>query len=268
MYSRGEPARLGRITRHLLLASAALVLLAGCAGNNREVAEIDDDASAAEMYETAYGRMQGGNYDGAMQLFRRLEARHPFSPEGQQAKLDQIYATYLSRDRQGTAEMASRYARENPRSEHLDYAFYMQGMAWFDQDTSLSRLVANLDPARLSIQNAQRSFDAFRTVVQRFPESEYADDARLRMIYLRNLIARHHWYIANYYLERGAFMSAAGRASKIVEEIQPTPITPYALDVLAEAYEGVGESNMAEDMRSLRDRNFSDHEPDTRPPKR
>lgn len=266
MQFRAEMPRIRRGLRQLSIGLLAATLLAGCAGTE-EPARIDSDATAEVLYDRAYRRLLAGNYDGAMQLFRTLEARHPFSPEGQQAQLDQIYATYLSRDRQGTAEMANRYIRENPRSEHLDYAYYMQGMAWFDQDTSFSRRLANLDPARLGIQNAQRSFDAFRTLVQRFPDSNYADDARMRMIHLRNLIARHHWHVANYYLERGAFMAAAGRASKVIEEIQPTAVTPYVMDVLAAAYDGTGEPELAEDIRRRRDANFDEHQSGQRPPR-
>lgn len=256
----------GPSINRLAIGVLLLATLTGCAGTPDDPVRYDRAEGPEVLYERAFQRLMNSNYDGAIQTLRTLEARHPFSPQGQQAQLDQIYVTYLTGDRQGTAEMADRYIRENPRSDHLDYAYYMQGMAWFDQDTSLSRQLVGLDPARLSVQNANRSFDAFRSLVQRFPDSQYADDARLRMIYLRNLIARHHWYVANYYLERGAFMAAAGRASTVIEEVQPTAITPYAMDVLAAAYEGTGEPELAEDIRQLRDRTFSGHEPGTTPP--
>lgn len=255
----------GPTLHRIAIGLVLMVILAGCAGTPEQV-EIEEAEGPEVLYKRAFERLMSANYDGAMKTLRTLEARHPFSPQGQQARLDQIYVSYLTGDRQGTAEMANRYIRENPRSEHLAYAYYMQGIAWFDQDVSLSRELLSLDPARLSIQYANRSFNAFRSLIQRYPDSEYADDARLRMIYLRNLIARHHWYVANYYLERGAFMAAAGRASTVIEEVQPTSVTPYAMDVLAEAYERTGEPELAEDIRRRRDDAFSGHEPGELPP--
>ncbi|MEA5445988.1 outer membrane protein assembly factor BamD [Gammaproteobacteria bacterium AB-CW1] len=254
-----------RLSVRALLLVLSLGLLIGCAGTPEPV-QVDTSITAEEIYERAWRRMTAGNYDGAMQMLRALEARHPFTPEGQQAQLDQIYVTHLAGDRRGTAEVARRYIRENPRSDHLDYAYYMQGIAWFDMRSSLSRRILNLDHARLDVTNAHRSFDAFRELVERFPDSEYSQDARLRMIYLRNVIARHNWHVANHYLERGAYMAAAARASKVIEEMQPNEVTPFAMDILAAAYDGVGESSMAADVRSLRGRSFPNHQEGGEPP--
>ncbi|MCP1727487.1 outer membrane protein assembly factor BamD [Natronospira proteinivora] len=251
------------MTKGLLLA-LALVLLSACAGRDTGP-DLDPAVDAEELYDRAYGRLQGGNYQGALQMLRQLEARYPFTPQGQQAQLDQIYAYYRMRDRQGTNEAARRYIRENPRSEHLAYAYYMQGMAWFDQRASLTRRAINLDPARLDISNAQRSFDAFRDLVERFPDSEYSDDARMRMVFLRNLIARHHWHVANHYLDRGAYMAAVARATTVIEDMQPNSVTPYMLELMAEAYENVGESDLAEDVRGVLARSYPDHERGERP---
>lgn len=247
---------------------AALLALGACAGTQEPDEPIDMGLDAEALYEQAWRRIQSGNYDGAMQSLRRLEARYPFTPQGQQSQLDQIFVTYKTLDREGTADQARRYIRENPRSEHLDYAHYMQGMAWYDQRSSLSRRLFSLDPARLNRNNAERSFDAFKELVERYPDSPYSDDARLRMIHLRNTIARHHWYVAKHYLEDGAYMAAAGRATRIIEELQPNEVTPYALDILIEAYAAVGEESLAADSRRVRDRSYPDHEAGSRPPKR
>jgi len=252
------------VTRALLVG-LTLALLAACAGRDTGP-ELDPSVDAEALYDRAHSRLSGGNYPGALQLLRQLEARYPFTPQGQQAQLDQIYALYRMRDRRGTDEAARRYIRENPRSEHLDYAYYMQGMAWFDQQTSLTRRAINLDPARLDISNAQRSFDAFRDLVERFPDSDYSDDARMRMVFLRNLMARHHWHVANYYLERGAYMAAVGRANKIIEEMQPNSVTPFALELVAEAYDNVGETGLAEDVRGVLSRSYPDYENGNKPP--
>ncbi len=250
------------------LLIAILLGLAACAGTPEAGDPVDMGLDAEELYAQAWGRIQSGNFDGAMQSLRRLEARFPFTPQGQQAQLDQIFVVYKMRDRQGTAEQARRYIRENPRSEHLDYAYYMQGMAWYDQRSSFTRRVFGLDPARLNRGNLERSFDAFRELVERYPDSPYSDDARLRMIHLRNTIARHHWYVAEYYLEEGAYMAAAARATRIIEDLQPNEVTPYALDILVEAYAAVGEDSLAADTLRVRDRSYPQHEAGGRPPQR
>ncbi len=266
MHGKHDDSSFSLGTTFRVILITALLGLAACGTTQEPRQPVDLGMSAEELYEQAWRRIQGGNFDGAMQSLRRLEARYPFSPEGQQAQLDQIFVTYLQRDRRGTAEQANRFIRENPRSEHLPYAYYMQGMAWFETRGSFTRRVLGFDHARLNIRNAERSFDAFRELVERYPDSDYADDARLRMIYLRNTMARHHWYVARHYLDQGAYMAAAARATRVVEDLQPNAVTPYALDILIEAYAAVGEETLAADTRRVLDRSYPEHRRGQRPP--
>lgn len=245
-----------RILSLLILCILGLGLLAACADRDR----IREEAAQPDaMYERAWNRIQSGNYQEAMQNLRRLEARHPFTPEGKQAQLDQIYVSWLMRERQSTVDEADRFIRENPRSEHLAYAHYMKGLAHYEQHPGPLSRWFGLDMARRDQSSAEQSFAAFQELVQRFPESPYADDARQRMVSLRNRLARHEWHVADYYLRREAYMAAVGRSTRILEELQPTPITPYALDIMAQSYEALGETELAEISRTVRDTNYPDH---------
>jgi outer membrane protein assembly factor BamD len=219
------------------------------------------------MYTDAWRAIHTGSYRDALRMLRRLEARHPFGPYAEQAQLDQIYTTYRMRERAGAVDEANRFIRENPRSGNLDYAYYMKGIAWFEEYPGLFERLFNLDLARRDVSNARRSFDAFRELVERYPDSEYADDARQRMVYLRNKLARHEWYVGEYYIRRGAYVAAAGRATYALENYQPSPMTPYLLDIMVQAYEALEEGDLATDARRVRDRNYPEHRPGRNPPK-
>ncbi len=252
-----------RILNLLVFAVLAIALVAGCAGDRVR----DDARSAEEMYQSAWQQVSTGNLQEGMRRLRRLEARHPFTPEGRQAQLDQIYVSYLMRERRATVDEADRFIRENPRSEHLAYAHYMKGLAYSEQYPGPLSRMFNIDMARRDQSNAQQAFVSFQELIERFPDSPYADDARQRMVELRNRIARHEWYVADFYLRREAYMAAVGRATVIIEDLQGSVVTPHALDIMISSYEALGEQDLADIVRNVRDTSYPDHRPGSSPPR-
>ncbi|QKT02982.1 outer membrane protein assembly factor BamD [Ectothiorhodospiraceae bacterium 2226] len=244
-----------RIARIFVVAWLALAL-AGCATLGRDETA---DWSAERFYEEGRSAMDAGDYEKAAGLFERLEARFPHGPYAQQAQLELPYAYYRGREPASAIAAADRFIQLHPRHEHVDYAYYIRGLASFQHaETRMERLFRQ-DAAERDPQAARESFAYFRELVQRFPDSRYAEDATERMIHLRNMLARYELHVANYYFRRGAMLAAANRAKYVVENYDQTPSVPDALAMMAQAYGELGQDDLADDAREVLRLNFPDH---------
>ncbi len=235
---------------HRLLLACLLVTLgiAGCAGNKKER---DERSGADVLHERATRSMNSGNYANAIAYFEMLEARFPFSNQAKQGQLDLIYCYYKDRQIEAAVDAATQFERENPRHPRVDYAMYMRGMAYFSGEHSWYHRWFNVDLARRPPRDLQQSFSVFAQLVQRFPTSEYAADARQRMIFLRNRLAAHEIHVADYYMKRGAWLAAVNRAQHVIETYDGAPAVGEALVIMVEAYERLGMMDLAADARRV-----------------
>ena len=115
-----------------------------------------------------------------------------------------------------------------------------------------------IDLAKRPPVNARESFADFSRLLQRFPDSVYAADAQQRMIYLRNRLARHENYIAEYYFRRGAFVAALNRAKFTVETYDGAPAVPDSLFIIVRSYEKLGMQDLAAEHRRIIEMNYPD----------
>jgi len=206
---------------------------------------------ADELYRAAYDSMQFRNYQRAEQQLKRILSRYPFTEYAVQAHLDLLYVFMQLDQPESLDEEAERFIRENPRHPQIDYVYYMQGIAYYRNLTNPLESLANIDIATRYIGDAETSFQNFSQLVSRYPESEYAPDARIRMIELKNRIARHEMIIAEYYLRRGAWVSAIQRAQRVLRDLQGTPAEIDALMVLERCYTELGLDDLAATSRRV-----------------
>ena len=217
--------------RRILIALLCLWLVSGCA--NRKTSE---EMTEAEHYQEASESLERKAFLAAIDALEELEARYPYGDFAEQAQLDLVYARYRSLDHAGAVAQADRFIRTYPASEAMDYALYIKGLANYYMDAGLfdrfmenPRQTKDLD----SMRNAFRDFDQ---LVRRFPDSEYAPDARSRMVHIRELLAAHELEAARYYARRQAYIAAANRAQFVVRHYQGTPAVEEALAILARSY--------------------------------
>lgn len=231
----------------LLIVSAlvAAALLAGCAG--RDTSE-PRGQSAAELYDYAHRQMVSLNYRGAIEAFQRVESRFPFSIEAQQAQLELIYAHYKAGNYEEAEAASDRFLREQPRHPDIDYVHYLRGLMHFDRGLNIIDRTFGVDPAKRDPSVARKSYQAFATLVMNYPQSRYAPDAQQRMVHLRNQLARHELYVAEYYMRLGAWAGAATRARTVLEEFDGTPSVVDALVILHDAYRELGLDELAADV--------------------
>lgn len=229
-------------------AAAALALaLGGCAGDN----ERDMQSGAEQTYQRARSAMDSGNYRNAISYYEALEARYPFSNQSKQAQLDLIYAYYKNGEMESAIDAANQFERENPTHPRVDYALYMRGLASFQGQTNAFYRMLRVDLSRRPPTRARESFSAFSQLLQRYPNSIYAADARQRMVFLRNRLAEHENHVARYYLERRAYLAALNRAKFAMESYDGAPAVAESLRIMIDSYRALGMEDLAEGTRAV-----------------
>jgi outer membrane protein assembly factor BamD len=250
-----------RFSLNLLTFMAAALLLAGCASQ----AAKDQLLAAPVLYKSIQANLAAGNYKTAISRLQTLEARFPFDVYGTQAQLDLIYANYMNGDGDTAIDTADRFIREHPRHPDVDYAYYMKGVANFDTNPGPFLNVLGHDNFQRNPDKAQKSFQAFQLLLQKFPDTRYAADARQRMIFLRNRLANYDWVVADYYMRRGAWISAIQRADNIIYNYQQAPRTKDALQILVTAYNKLGLTELADSAQKVLELNYPGASPVYKP---
>ncbi|MDH5500222.1 MAG: outer membrane protein assembly factor BamD [Gammaproteobacteria bacterium] len=248
--------RLMSSLRICVMAFAATLMLGGCAGN-----EAEEDAfvrDIAQAYEKAQQSLNNGNYRRAIQIYEALQARFPFSEFATQIQLELAYAYYKAGQKEQAIDASDTFVRENPTHPRVDYALYVKGLTYFDQDVgSLEKLFRRTGQNRPPV-DAQLSFSTFKRLVERYPASPYAQDSRQRMIYLKNRLAAYENSVARYYIKRGAYVAAANRAKTALEEYHGADSGAESLQLLIQAYDKLGMTELAADARKVLRENFPD----------
>jgi outer membrane protein assembly factor BamD len=209
-----------------------------------------------QFYSNARAELDGGNYQGAVRLYEQLEARYPFGRYTQQAQLDIAYAYYKDNETAQAVSAADRFMKLHPNHPNLDYALYIKGLAYFKPDLGIFGQLLNLDPAERDPKALRDSFDVFKELLTRFPESIYAEDTRGRMIYLVNTLAKHDLAVARYYFARGGYLAAVNRSQNVLTRYSQAPVAEEALVITIEAYEKMGMKGLADANRRVLEKNY------------
>jgi len=235
-----------------------LALLATVAGCSMLPNQIDETAgwSAKKLYTEAKKDLDAGDYTSAESMFTKIEARYPYGVYAQQAQLDTIYAYYRQEEPSAAVAAADRFIKLHPRNPSVDYAYYMRGVATFYPGRNFLERFFPQDPSRRDPSTARDSFNYFKELIKRYPNSRYTHDALLRMVYLRNSLAMHEIFVADYYMRRHAFLAAANRAGYVVRNYQRTPAVPQALAIMVRAYRKMELPKLAGDTLRVLKENF------------
>ena len=237
------------------LGILALLILHACSSNE----EIPDERLIEkELYDQAQARLKNESYSTAIMSLEALESRFPFGRYAEQAQAELIYAYYMNSQFEASQSAAERFINLHPRHSHTGYAYYMKGLAAFTDDSGLFSRYFQSDLEKREIVMAQTSFDELSDFISRYPQSKYVSHAKQRMIYLKNLLAKHEMYVADFYMQRGAYLAAVGRSKYVIEHLPNTPQTPYALSILVEAYDLLGYSELKKRNLEILTLNYPD----------
>ncbi len=250
---------LNSIAKFSLLA-LLFVTLSGCGlfggGDDDEFAGLSTEE---QFYRRALEQLNSRNYSGAIATYQALESRFPFGRFAAQAQIEIVYAYFRNGDMEAARAAADRFIRLHPENENIDYAYYMRGLSSFqDSGGFMSRFIA-IDRTKRDPGRAQESFNDFSQLLALYPDSAYAADARARMVFLRNNLAAYEIHVANYYMERRAYIAALRRGQYVVENFQGTPAVADGMAVMVESYLRLGLNELADTSLELLRENYPQH---------
>jgi outer membrane protein assembly factor BamD len=237
------------------LAVIFSLLVAGC-GLLPEAKDETAGWSAQRLYTEAKEALGEGSYEKAIKHFETLEARYPYGRYAQQAQLEVAYAYYKSQEPAMAISACDRFIKLHPNHPNVDYAYYLKGLANFNGDLGYIGYISSQDPSERDPKAARESFQAFKDLVARFPDSKYSADATARMNYLVNALAAHEVHAARYYLRRSAYVAAANRAQYAIKTYPQAPALEEATFILVKAYDAMGMNDLRDDADRVMRKNF------------
>ena len=240
------------------MAAVVVLSLAACASSDK-----DEFSSMAveKLYAEAKADMASGGWDRAIRALERVEGRAAGTLLAQQASLDLAYARYKAGERPEATATLDRFIKLNPSSPALDYAYYLKGLVNFNDSLGWIYEVLGQDVVERDQKASRDAYQAFKQLIDQFPESRYAPDARLRMDYIANALAEYELRVARYYFKRGAFLAAANRAQQAVREFERAPAAAEALQIMVLSYDQLGLKDLRDDARRVLAMNFPNGRP-------
>ncbi|MGE5617148.1 MAG: outer membrane protein assembly factor BamD [Bacillota bacterium] len=238
------------------LAALLLALALGGCGLFKTDEELHKDWTAEKFYTAAKEELDAGNWEKAAKLYDQLEAKFPFGRYAQQAQIEIAYAYYKQGETAQCVSAVDKFIKLHPNHPNVDYAIYLKGLANFKEDLGPLTTLTKQDLADRDPKAARDSFEAFKDLVTRFPDSRYSADAHERMIYLVEALARHEIHVARYYVARGAYLSAVNRAQDAITRFPNSPTHREALEVMVEAYDRMGMPDMRDDAKRVLAKNY------------
>ena len=232
------------------------IFISACGSLNMEKTDETKTWSASKLYAEAKDELNGGNYEKSIKYFEKLESRYPFGAYAQQAQMEIAYAYYRQNDQAQCLAAVERFIRLHPNHVNVDYMYYLRGLANFNDKKGLFDFISRQDPTERDPKAARDAFDSFRLLIERFPDSKYAEDARDRLKYLVNAMAQYEVHVANYYLRHNAYVAAANRAQTVVREYSGSPSAREALVIQIRAYEALGLKDLRDDAERVYELNY------------
>lgn len=231
------------------LIGAAVLLLSACGTNKKEkLAYVERPAEL--IYNQALDQMDQNDWASAKLLFQEVERQHPFSKWARRSMLMSAYASYRSADHDESVATAQRFIGLHPGSDTAPYAYYLIAINYYDQIYDVGRDQATTVSAEAALQQ----------VVRRYPESDYARDARLKLQLTHDHLAGKEMSIGRYYLKQNQHLAAIGRFKVVVSDYETTSQTEEALHRLVESYVSIGIIQEAKLVGSVLGHNYPNSE--------
>jgi outer membrane protein assembly factor BamD len=234
------------ILQPLCVALLAL-FMQGCAIFG-DPTELDDTKGwqADRIYQAGEASMIDKDYDRAIGYFQKLESRFPHGVYATQAQLEIAYAHYKKQDPISCVAAADRFIKLHPNHPNVDYAYYLKGLASFNErgmiEKATAQEISDRDPKTLKL-----SFAAFKELTERYPKSRYFKDATQRMVYLVNTLSQGELHVARYYMKRQAYLAALNRAKYVLEYYPNSNAVEEALVISISAYDYMGLTDLKDD---------------------
>lgn len=240
----------------LKLALISLALLLSACGSLGEKPDETKGWSADKLYAEAADELKSGNYEKSIKYFEKLESRYPFGAYAQRAQMQIAYAYYKQNEQAQCLAAIDRFIRLHPNHPNVDYMYYLRGLANFNDKKGMFDFISAQDPTERDPKAARAAFDAFKQLIERFPNSQYAEDARDRLNYLLEAMAKYEVHVATYYYKRGAYVAAVNRAQNVVRNYPGSDAAKSALNIEMLAYDAMGMKDLRDDIERVYQLNY------------
>ncbi|KTD60431.1 competence lipoprotein comL precursor [Legionella sainthelensi] len=207
--------------------------------------------TAEQLYTASQKDLNKKEYATAIKHLEAIETMYPFSDYTEKSQMDLIYAYYKNEDYPAAAATAERFIHLYPRAKNVDYAYYMKGMANFQQTRGVFAKFLPLDESWRDPGTQTQAYSDFGILVQKFPDSRYKANALQRMTYLRNMFAQHELNASTFYFKRKMYVAAIERANYVVKNYPQAPCVKQALVVMYESNKALGFNKAAEEVLSI-----------------
>ncbi|MFC3034058.1 outer membrane protein assembly factor BamD [Pseudoalteromonas fenneropenaei] len=244
--------KLGKRAFAVVFSVSVLGLAACSSAPEQQDIERVPNKSAQALYEDAKQTLDSGLYARAIELLTALDSRFPFGPYSRQVQLDLVYAHYQSGNTEQALATIDRFIRLNPNHKDLDYMYYMRGLVNIKADKNAFQEYFGVDRADRDANRTRVAFQDLSTLIKRFPNSNYVPEAKKRVVWLLNRMARYELKVAEYYYEREAYLAAANRGKYVVEHYSQSSYLPQALDIMEKSYEKLGLKELAEQTKQVK----------------
>lgn len=244
-----------RRLRHATVMLCMAVFMAGC-GTMQPEKDPTAGWSAERLYRDARESMSAGSWNDARGRLEAIEARYPFGAYAQQALIDQAYVNWKDDEPEQALAAIDRFEQQYPNHPGSDYMLYLKGLITFTPPSAPFSRWTGQDPAERDPKGLRESYEAFNQLLTRYPDSRYAPDARKRLTWLVDTIARNEVYVAEYYYRRGAYVAAANRAQTVITDFQGVPSAEKALYIMYMSYDKLGLEELRDDAKRVFDHNY------------
>lgn len=225
-----------RFSRTLpIVALAATLAITACQSRNRRQELAYVERPVEQLYNRAAAELDARDYQDAILLFNEVERQHPYSEWARRAMVMTAYAHYRSRHYDEAIDAARRYLSLHPGGSEADYAYYLIAVSYFEQIVDVGRDQGTTEFTR----------DALLDVIRRYPDSEYARDAQLKLDMVRDQLAGKEMEVGRWYLRNNQTLAAIKRFRTVVTTYDTTSHAPEALHRLVEAYLTIGLKDQA-----------------------
>ncbi len=214
--------------------------------------------SNEKLHEQAQKALSDRDWGLCTQYFSVLEGRATFDRFAQQAQLNAAYCSWKDNQNTAALQLINRFIQQYPAHPKLDYVFYLKGLIYFNDHLGVLGKLSGQDMSERDPQATRDAYEAFKVVVEHYPDSPYAVDAAQRMRYLVNTLTQYEVHVADYYYRRGAYIAAANRAQKALQQFQNAPATEDALRILILSYQALGDEQLARDAERVLHATFPD----------
>jgi outer membrane protein assembly factor BamD len=246
--------------KYYLLLLFVLTPLSGCSTFNTDpLPEPEENWAVERLYSEAKKALDNEDYTTAIKYYSLLEARFPFGEYAQQSLIDSAYTHYKADHPEDALATIDRFIRVYPLNPNLDYAIYLRGLINFTRDVGIIEKYLPRDETQRDPGAAKFALQDFTNLINRYPTSQYSEDASQRIVYLRNRLAQHEVNVAHFYLRRGAYIAALNRGKYVIENYQRTPAMPEALLLTAKAYKILELDALSEDTLRVLETNYPEH---------